>query len=70
MKTTIVALLLATSAAASAQRVEHMEPPFWWAGMQHKGLQLMVHGEGIGRTDPAIAYPGVTIRSVTRVPKF
>lgn len=69
MKKTIAALLLGLStAAAFAQSVEHMEPPFWWAGMKHTGLQLMVHGKGIGRTDPAISYPGVSVRSVTRVP--
>lgn len=68
MKKTIAALLLSIYGSAFAQNVEHMEPPFWWAGMKEKGLQLMVHGKGIGRTDPVISYPGVTVRSVTRVP--
>ncbi|MFC0253338.1 glycoside hydrolase family 13 protein [Massilia consociata] len=55
-------------APAPASAIAHMEPPFWWAGMRHKGLQLMVHGERIAELEPAIAYPGVRIASVTRVP--
>jgi glycosidase len=60
----------AFSAAAHAQSpaIAHMEPPFWWTGMQHKGLQLMVHGERIAELEPALRHPGVRIVSVTRVP--
>ena len=48
--------------------IAHMEPPFWWAGMQHKTLQLMVHGERIADLEPSLSYPGVRIAGVTRVP--
>jgi len=44
-----------------------MEPPFWWTGMEHKGLQLMVHGKEIGALQPAVDYPGVRLVSSTRV---
>ena len=53
--------------AAAALSIEHMEPPFWWTGMQHKGVQLMVHGPQIGRLQPTVDYPGVRIASSTRV---
>jgi glycosidase len=56
------------SAQAQSPAIAHMEPPFWWTGMQHKGLQLMVHGERIAELEPTLAYPGVRIASVTRVP--
>ena len=56
------------AAQAQSPAIAHMEPPFWWAGMQHKGLQLMVHGERIAELEPSLAYPGVRIASVTRVP--
>ena len=59
--------LLAASSYAREYRIEHMEPPFWWAGMQHRPLQLMVHGEKIADLEPALAYPGVRIERVTRV---
>ena len=54
--------------ALAAPAIEHLEPPFWWTGMQHKGVQLMVHGADIGSTQPKIDYPGVRIASSTRVP--
>jgi neopullulanase len=55
------------TAWAKGPAIDHLEPPFWWAGMHGKQLQLMVHGEHIADTEPALAYPGVRIASVTRV---
>lgn len=52
---------------AQGYRIERMEPPFWWTGMQHKKVQLMVHGKRIADLEPSIDYPGVRIESVTRV---
>jgi glycosidase len=66
----ILAMLLIGSAslgAAAAPAIEHMEPPFWWAGMHDKSLQLMVHGERIADLEPSLSYPGVRIAAVTRV---
>ncbi|MCC2957235.1 glycoside hydrolase family 13 protein [Massilia sp. IC2-477] len=62
------AALTPCAALAQSPAIAHMEPPFWWAGMQHKGLQLMVHGERIADLAPSLSYPGVRIASVTRVP--
>ncbi|QOY93772.1 glycoside hydrolase family 13 protein [Massilia sp. UMI-21] len=62
------AALTPFAACAQSPAIAHMEPPFWWAGMQHKELQLMVHGERIADLEPSLAYPGVRIASVTRVP--
>ena len=60
-------LLLSGAVHAQDSRIDHMEPPFWWAGMQHQGLQLMVHGKQIAGLEPALSYPGVRIERVTRV---
>jgi glycosidase len=54
--------------AIAAPAIAHLEPPFWWTGMQHKAVQLMVHGAGIGKLQPKIDYPGVRIAASTRVP--
>jgi len=61
------AFLLAGTVHAQAPAIDHMDPPFWWAGMQHKGLQLMVHGPAIGTLEPTLDYPGVRIASVSQV---
>ncbi len=67
---TLFALILAicaTSASASAYRIDHMDPPSWWVGMQQREVQLMVHGKQIADLEPSIQYPGVHIAAVTRV---
>ena len=64
---TLCLVLACLNPALAAPAIEHLEPPFWWTGMQHKTVQLMVHGAGIGRMQPALAYPGVRIVSSTRV---
>lgn len=71
MRQLLASLLLGSAslaAYAQAPAIAHMEPPFWWVGMQHKQLQLMVHGARIADLEPALSYPGVRIASVTRVP--
>lgn len=64
--TVVLSVTLAACQAAAAP-IDHMDPPSWWTGMKDKRLQLMVHGEGIGRAAPSIRYPGVTVRQVHRV---
>jgi glycosidase len=69
MKKLLATLLIACAAlpAAAAPAIDHMEPPFWWAGMHNKSLQLMVHGERIADLEPTVTYPGVRIAASTRV---
>jgi glycosidase len=69
MKKLLATLFIACAAlpAAAAPAIDHMEPPFWWAGMHNKSLQLMVHGERIADLEPTVAYPGVRIAASTRV---
>lgn len=64
---TTAAAPAASASAVAATAIDHMDPPFWWAGMQDKRLQLMVHGRAIADLDPVIDYPGVRIAQVTRV---
>lgn len=61
------ALALAVATQVFAGPVERIEPPFWWQGFEHKELQILVHGHGIGAFDAFIDYPGVTINRVERV---
>ncbi len=66
----LLALILAlcTSLAHAADyRIDHMDPPSWWVGMQAREVQLMVHGPRIADLEPAVQHAGVRIASVTRV---
>lgn len=50
---------------SQAQKLDRVEPPFWWAGMKNPKLQLLVHGEDIASTKPELNYPGVEVKAVT-----
>ena len=47
MKKLIVFLLFMTS-IANAQ-IEKVEPPFWYAGMQHSAVQILFYGKDISQ---------------------
>jgi len=56
-------LILTVSAHAIAQvTIDRVEPPNWWVGMKNGTVQLMVHGNNIGRTDPKVDVKGVKIK--------
>lgn len=48
-------------------QLQHVEPPFWWAGMKNPELQIMVYGENISDTKAELQYDGVTLESVCKV---
>lgn len=61
----LLALLFASGAGARWE-IQHLEPPFWWTGMQSPTLELMVHGLNIAELEPRLDYPGVGIADVHR----
>jgi hypothetical protein len=61
LRTLGLAALALLHVAAQAQAVDRIEPPFWWVGMKHRPLQLMVHGERIAELQPRVRAPGVKL---------
>ena len=57
-------LTIMTATIKTYAQIDHIEPPFWWTGMKHSALQLMVHGEGIAGSSVSIDYEGVSLQSV------
>lgn len=55
------------SLSSFSQKIERVEPMFWWAGMKSPDLQLMVYGEKISQTVVNLKYPGVELVAVTKV---
>lgn len=49
---------------AQKLKLERIEPAFWWAGMAHPGLQLLVYGKDVALATPEINYQGVEIVKV------
>ena len=65
---TALLLLLAYTCTASGQsRIERIEPPNWWAGMNNPKVQVMLYGPNIGDLNPDTDYPGVRIERVIKV---
>jgi glycosidase len=52
---------------ARAQKLERIEPAFWWVGMNNPKLQLLVHGDNIASLTPEFNYPGVKLVKVNKV---
>lgn len=59
-----ISALLSFLTVMATPRIEKIEPPFWWTGMENDTLQLMVYGSDIAETIPSVDYPGVKIAEV------
>lgn len=66
-KSLLVVVLSLTHIWAMAQKLERIEPMFWWVGMQNPKLQLLVHGENIAATEVQLNYPGVKLVQTNKV---
>jgi len=51
----------------SIEKLERVEPMFWWTGMQNPDLQLLVYGDNIGHAQVKINYPGIQLKKVHKV---
>jgi neopullulanase len=58
---------IAFSISTFALNVDRVEPTFWWVGMKNPAVQLMVHGEGIALSEITLNYPGVKIKTISRL---
>lgn len=62
-KILLLNLFFIVSGVISAQKIEHVEPPTWWVGMNNPNLQLMVHGAEISLLTAVVDHPGVKLTS-------
>src|SRR5688572_13777497 len=62
----IVGLMLPLISLAKEYQIQHLEPANWWVGMKYHQVELMVHGDNIGETQPDVDYPGVDILAVAK----
>lgn len=62
----IILITLTSISFAQTYKIKHLEPSFWWTGMQHKQLQILVHGDNIAELTPEFSYPNLTFDSVVR----
>ena len=62
-----LAVFISPIKSSETYRIDHLEPPFWWAGMAENKLQLMVHGKNISDLEPEFFHPGIEIKQVHRL---
>jgi len=62
-----LAVFISPIKSSETYHIDHLEPPFWWAGMADNKLQLMVHGKNISDLEPEFSYPGIEINQVHRL---
>lgn len=60
-------LFLVSCTHTHAIETERVEPPFWWTGMKSSEVQLMVYGEDIALSRPAIDHPHVSLERIITV---
>ena len=60
-----VLFAIGTSCGLMAQqpKLQRIDPPFWWVGMQNSELQLMVYGEKLAHYRVSMNHPGVQLIS-------
>ena len=62
----IIVLAIASAGVSAAPKVDRIEPPNWWVGMQEPNVQLMLHGKDIATAQVDLQYEGVRIAQITR----
>ncbi|MEO1253385.1 MAG: glycoside hydrolase family 13 protein [Bacteroidota bacterium] len=67
MRVITTTLLAFVSLNVFTQKIQHIDPPFWWTEMPTQELQIMIHGDDIGHLSPELAYKGVKVKSVDQL---
>jgi glycosidase len=60
-------IFLSFAANAAPEKLDRVEPAFWWVGMKNPALQLLINGPQISNLQPVITYAGVRVDQVIRV---
>ena len=60
-------VLLSFGSSSGSYKINHLEPPFWWADMVDNRLQILVHGENISELIPELSFPGITVSQVNKI---
>ena len=47
-----------------ASPVKKIQPAFWWTGMNHTKLQILIYGDNIANWNISLNYPGVSVSEI------
>ncbi len=60
----LLSILCCSYFPAQSQKIERVEPPFWWIGMNAPEVQLLVYGENISEYTPTIPAKELSLKKV------
>lgn len=61
-----IAILFLGIFSVTAQKIDRVEPPFWWSGMKQTSIQLMIYGKDIASFKPIIADKSIEITGIIK----
>lgn len=67
LATMLLCCSIPSYSAEKPEPIDHVDPPFWYAGMKNPELQILVHGPNISSYGVSIDYPGITIKEIVQV---
>jgi len=66
MKNISFLLLLILGNSLYAQKIDRIEPPFWYVGMENNQLELLIYGKDISQFTPSVADKNIQILAVKK----
>ena len=66
MKNLCFLLLLIIGSSLYAQKIDRIEPPFWYAGMNHNQLELLIYGKDIAQFTPSVDNKNIQILDIKK----
>ncbi len=66
MKNLILLILLALGSSLYAQKIDRIEPPNWWVGMENNQLELLIYGKDIALFSPSVDNKNILILDIKK----
>ncbi len=66
MKNLLFLLLLILGGSSYAQKIDRIEPAYWWVGMENNQLELLIYGKDIAQFTPSVSNNNIQILAVKK----
>ncbi|MFC4676870.1 glycoside hydrolase family 13 protein [Dysgonomonas termitidis] len=66
-KLPVVIMFLVIAIQIKAEDIKTVDPAFWWSGMKNSELQVLIHGEGVAKSDVSITSKSVRLKETVKL---
>ncbi|HCE53813.1 MAG TPA: alpha-amlyase [Lutibacter sp.] len=66
MKKIILLFVIVFNLSCYAQKIDRIEPPNWWVGMNHNQLELLIYGKDIAQFKPSVDNKNIQISAIRK----